>query len=99
MNYSILVYLPNISIAVNNLSCLCLPDQAEGGEENVVKSVTELTGDNIGVKVIIFAQPGHSIVDGKVKRVGKANESIDDQNNVLDNIVINETEAETKINH
>ena len=65
----------------------------------MVESVTELTGDNIGVKVIIFALPGHSTVDGKVKSVGKANECIDDENNVLDNIVINEAEAETKNNH
>ena len=33
---SILVYLPNINIAVNILSCLWLPGQAEVGEENVV---------------------------------------------------------------
>ena len=43
-NYSILVYLPHINIAVYNLSCLCLPGQAEEGEENVVESVTELPG-------------------------------------------------------
>ena len=65
----------------------------------MVESVTELTGGSIGGKVFIFSLPGHSTVDGKVKRVGKTNESIDNQNNVLDNIVINEDEAETKINH
>ena len=91
------MYLPHISIGVNIFSWLCVPGQAEGGEENMVKSVTKLTGGSIWVKVFIFSLPGHSTVDGKVKRVGKANESIDDQNNVLDNIVINETEAETKI--
>ena len=48
---------------------------------------------------MIFSLPGHSTVDGEVKRVGKANENIDDENNVLDNIVINEAEAETMNNH
>ena len=50
-------------------------------------------------KDVVIVLPGHSTVDGKVERVGKANESIDDENNVLDNIVINETEAETRIHH
>ena len=48
---------------------------------------------------MVIILPGHSTVDGKVERVGKANESIDDENNVLDNIVIHETEAETKIRY
>ena len=50
-------------------------------------------------KRLIFSLPGHSTVDGEVKRVGKANENIDDQNNVLDHMVINKAEAETKMNH
>ena len=39
--------------------------------------------------------PGHSTVDGKVKRVRKANQSIEDQNNIFCNIVIHEAESET----
>ena len=93
------MYLPHISIVVNILSFLGVPGQAEGGEENVVESVTKLTGQNIWVNVLIFSLPGHSTVDGEVKRVGKANERIDDENNVLDNIVINEADAETMNTH
>ena len=39
--------------------------------------------------------PGHSTVDGKVKRVRKANQSIEDQHNIFGNIVIHEAESET----
>ena len=42
--------------------------------------------------------PGHSTVDGKVKRVRKANQSIEDQNNIFGNIVIHEAESETMRN-
>ena len=42
--------------------------------------------------------PGHSTVDGKVKRVRKANQSIEDQHNIFGNIVIHEAESETMRN-
>ena len=46
-----------------------------------------------------FPLPGHSAVDSKVERVGKANKSIDDENDVFDNMIIHETEAHTRADH
>ena len=43
-----------------------------------------------------FPLPGHSAVDSKIERIGKANKSIDDENDVFDNMIIHETEAHTR---
>ena len=84
-----------------SLHCPCVVWEIEGGEENVVKGVAELSFQmkiNVGIETFSFPLPGHSTIDGKVKGVGEANEGINNQNNIFGNIVIHEVESETNIN-
>ena len=46
----------------------------------------------------IVPPPGHAAVDGKVDRVGEADEGVDDQHDVLRHLIVQEgVEAENRI--
>ena len=52
----------------------------------------------IGQFHILGNKPGHSTIDGKIEREGEAYDGIDDDDNVLGNIIIKETQTKTFIN-
>ena len=75
--------------------------EIEGGEENVVEGVAELSLQTEFMLVLIpfpLPIPGHSTIDGKVKGVREADKGIADQNDILSNIVIHEVESKTIFN-
>ena len=43
----------------------------------------------------LMVPPGHPAVDGKVERVGGADEDVDDEDNLLGDLVIQQVQMET----
>jgi hypothetical protein len=64
--------LPCDPITAKNLHCPCVVWEIEGGEENEVEGVTELSVHkklNLVIYTFSFPLPGHSTIDGEVEGV------------------------------